>query len=182
MIVALIGPSGVGKDSILKKLLTWDRDLDVAVSHTSRDQRKGENHGVDYHFVTRDQFEMMANREEFIETNEYDGNFYGIKNSSLKDVIQKGKTPVVIIDVNGADALIRKYGDDVCSIFIEPPSLDELGTRLKKRGDSDSDIESRLAIAQDELSHAFKYNYRIKNDKLKQAATRVLSCVHENVY
>lgn len=181
MIIVLVGPSGVGKDTILKKLLMWDKDLDVAVSHTSRDQRPGERHATDYHFCSREQFEMMYHREEFIETNEFDGNLYGIKKSSLKDVINRNKTPVVILDVNGADALISNY-DDVLSIFIEPPSLPELRKRLVKRGDSEEDIERRLVIAGDEINHAFKYNYRIKNDKVQQAATRVLGCIHEHVY
>jgi len=181
MIIVLIGPSGVGKDSILKKLLTWNKSLATVVTHTSRNQRDDEKNGIDYHFMERSSFEMMAAREEFIEYNEYNGNLYGTTISSLKDVESSDRHPIIILDINGADAFIEKY-DNVVSIFIEPPSIDILRKRLKKRGDKEDEIERRIHIAEDEVCHAFKYTYRITNDNLSQAATRALGCIHKHVY
>lgn len=179
MIIALIGPSGVGKTSIANKLTTWDKNLREVVSHTTRKNRANEVDGVHYNFVTKENFKMMEANEQFIETNEYKGEYYGVAFSALKDVTVNRKVPVVIVDINGADALVAKYGNDVLTFFIEPPSMEELEKRLKKRKADPEEIAERLKIAEDELPHAFKYSFRITNDVLKTAATRILSTIHD---
>ena len=189
--ILIIGPSAVGKNAILSKLLAWDNTLEEVVSHTTREPRqvgskaKGailEKHGVHYYFTDKEEFSRLDNNGEFMETNEYVGEFYGTAIRIVKQIESNGKNPIHIVDINGADAIIKHYKEldlPVLSIFIQPPNDTELAKRLKKRGDKADKIEERLAVAQEEMAHMFKYDFRVINDKLSVAATKTLNMVHD---
>lgn len=191
--ILLIGPSSVGKDAILQKLLTWDATLREVVSHTTREPRdiavkpRGlakEQNGIHYHFVDVEEFKRLDQNGEFLETNQYSENYYGTSKREVQRIEREGNNPIEIIDVNGADSIVQQFrteGKDITTIFIQPPSEEELEKRMKKRGMKDeADMKRRLETAKEELAHAFKYDYQIVNDRLDVAATRILNIIHEH--
>lgn len=186
--ILLIGPSSVGKDAILQKLLNWDATLEEVVSHTTREPRKIgkelEQNGIHYHFVDVSEFHRLERNGEFFETNQYSENFYGTSKRAVQSIEREGKNPILIIDVNGADEIIRQFKQehkDVVSIFIKPPSMETLQQRMVKRGvKCEEDMKRRLETAEEELMHGFKYDFEIINDRLDVAATRALNIIHEH--
>ena len=172
-IILLIGPSQVGKTTILDHLLgNMQNDLRRVVTTTSRSPRKGEKEGEDYQFVSRDQFETMIGHERMIEHNEYSGNLYGTPNSAYTNIFAAGKIPIQIIDVNGALA-IQKYckaeNIECITVFIEPPSMDVLAKRLK----GFPDAEQRLATAEDELAYRHVFDYVVTNKRIASTVAMI---------
>jgi guanylate kinase len=162
-------PSGAGKSSLVKALLAQDAGIRLSVSYTSRAPRPGEVDGVHYHFVTREDFLARLERGEFLESAEVYGNFYGTSQTWIDTMIRGGEDILLEIDWQGAGQ-VRRLMPEAIGIFILPPSLDALESRLRGRGqDDDEVIARRLAAARDDIEHAFEYEYLIVNDSFEVA-------------
>jgi guanylate kinase len=162
-------PSGAGKTSLVKALLKADAAIRLSVSYTTRAPRPGETEGRDYHFVSRQRFEMMEADGEFLEHAAVYGNFYGTSKSSISRDLNAGHDILLEIDWQGA-MQIKQHFPDAASIFILPPSFGALRTRLKGRGqDSEEVIEHRLAAAANDVAHADAFDYIIVNDDFDHA-------------
>ncbi|TQV88787.1 guanylate kinase [Aliikangiella coralliicola] len=162
-------PSGAGKTSLLRKLMSDFSQIETAVSHTTRAKRDGERDGVDYHFVSPETFKSLIEQDEFFEYAEVFGNFYGTGKASIKEQLQQGIDVILEIDWQGARQ-IRQQQPESRSIFILPPSKEALEERLVGRGqDDDAVIAKRMLAAQDEMSHYSEYDYLIINDDFATA-------------
>ena len=162
-------PSGAGKTSLVHALLNLNPHIDLSVSYTTRDPRSGEQHGKDYHFVSREDFLAMASRGEFLESAEVYGNLYGTSQIWISQEIAKGRDVLLEIDWQGA-AQVRRMFPECISVFILPPSIAALETRLKGRGkDNNTVIAKRLAAAREDIAHVAEFDYVIINDNLNNA-------------
>lgn len=162
-------PSGAGKTSLVSALLALNKQIDLSISYTTRAPRPGETNGVEYHFVTREQFLEMAKRGDFLESAEVYGNLYGTSQSWLSQEITRGRDILLEIDWQGA-AQVRAKFPDCLGIFILPPSLEALETRLHgRKQDSAEVIAKRLHAAREDISHVAEFDYVIINDKLDEA-------------
>ena len=165
-ILVITGPSGVGKGTLIKGLLERFPGLELAVSATTRKPREGEVNGVDYHFLSEDDFERRVAAGEFVEHAEYAGNRYGTLESELR---RPARGIVLEIDVQGARQ-VREALPDAVLVFIEPPSFEDLQRRLEGRAsDRPEQIERRLAAARAELGAAGEFDHRIVNDDVQRA-------------
>jgi guanylate kinase len=162
-------PSGAGKTTLVRLLLEREPEIQLSVSFTTRPPRPGEENGREYHFVAVDAFRAMISRDEFLEWAEVHGNFYGTSKKWIRDQLTAGHDVLLEIDWQGAQQ-VRKLFPDALSIFILPPSIDELTRRLIGRGtDAPEIIERRLAAAEAEMRHVGEFDYVIINDQLDQA-------------
>ncbi len=172
----LSAPSGTGKTSLAKALLRVNINLWLSISYTSRLIRPGEVEGHDYYFVERKVFEQMLENGEFIESAEVYGNLYGTSQKWINETIDSGKDVLLEIDSQGAQQ-VRKIFSNVVSIFVLPPSLEVLESRLIDRNqDSKEVIAKRMDAAKEEISHVSEYDYVIINDNM-DIALRGLVCV-----
>lgn len=172
----LSAPSGTGKTSLTKALLKANINLWLSVSYTSRAKRPGEKEGIDYYFVERKIFVQMLECGEFIESAEVYGNLYGTSQKWINKSIGSGKDVLLEIDSQGAQQ-VRKIFSNVVSIFVLPPSLEELENRLRNRNqDSEEVITKRMDAAREEIRHVSEYDYVIINDNI-DIALRDLICV-----
>jgi len=170
-------PSGAGKTSLVTALLNCNKQIDVSVSYTTRAPRPGETEGKEYHFVSRDKFLGMAKHGDFLESAEVYGNLYGTSQSWIATETASGRDILLEIDWQGA-AQVRKIFPDCISIFILPPSLEALETRLTGRGqDSAEVIAQRLHAAQGDIAHVAEFDYVIINDKLDEALQQLNAIV-----
>lgn len=168
------GPSGTGKGTVCSQLLK-DSNLFLSISTTSRDIREGETDGVTYNYTTPEKFREMAENGYMLEWAVYGGNYYGTPRKSVTDRLEKGENVLLEIDVQGAVKVKQSYEDAVL-IFIAPPSVAELRTRLEKRAREDAaQIEERIKTAEFELENAYKYDYVIVNDDLDICVKNVRS-------
>lgn len=159
-------PSGAGKSSLIQALLKTQPlyDTQVSISHTTRAKRPGENHAEHYYFVSHDEFRQMIEEDSFLEYAEVFGNYYGTSRKAIEQILSTGVDVFLDIDWQGAQQ-IRKKMPQSRSIFILPPSKDELDRRLRGRGqDSDEVIAKRMAQAVAEMTHYAEYDYLIVND------------------
>ena len=169
-------PSGTGKTSLIKALLQTDIDLSLSVSYTSRLVRPGEVEGRDYYFVERKMFEQMLEHGEFLESAEVYGNLYGTSQKWIDKTIASGQDILLEIDSQGAQQVRRIFSNTV-SIFVLPPSLEVLETRLRNRNqDCQEVIARRMAAARQEISRVNEYDYVIINENLDEAL-RGLTCI-----
>jgi guanylate kinase len=163
------GPSGVGKDAVLEKLFPLLPGVVRSVSATTRAPRDGEEDGVDYHFITREQFGKGIAEDYFLEYAQYGDNFYGTPRDKVDEQRAQGLDVILKIEVQGAFD-VRRLAPDAILVFIQPPSQEELERRLRGRGtDSDEKIRQRLDIAQTELACVSHYDYLVTNDRLDYA-------------
>jgi len=170
-------PSGAGKTSLVSAMLAATPDVDLSISYTTRPPRPGEADGKDYHFVSRETFLAMAERGDFLESAEIYGNLYGTSQSWIQAETANGRDILLEIDWQGA-AQVRRVFPDCISIFILPPSLQALESRLKNRGkDSDEVITRRMRTACDEIAHVAEFDYVIINDKLDGAVQQLRAVV-----
>ena len=162
-------PSGAGKTSLLKQLVSKISNFSTAISTTTREIRSGEVDGVDYHFVSIEKFLSMVQAGEFLEHAEVFGNFYGTSEKSVRKALEEGQDLVLEIDWQGAQQ-VRKQLPDAIGIFIVPPSREILAERLKGRAqDDEAVIEKRMAAAIEEISHYNEYDYLVINDVFEEA-------------
>ncbi len=174
-LIVLSGPSGVGKSTVISELLSSRRDIHFSVSFTTRQPRVGEEHGVNYYFVSREEFERMIEADELLEYAQYVENYYGTSLKVIEEKLQAGVDVLLDIEVQGA-AKVREKCPEAVFIFIIPPSLEELSRRLRKRNtDSEDVIAQRLAKAREECRECTKYDYLVVNDNVMSAAQEILS-------
>ena len=167
-LIVFSAPSGCGKGTMLEQILK-NEDFCVSVSATTRLPREGEVDGVNYYFISKDEFTERIGEGKFLEYAEYCGNFYGTPMDKVNEMLEKGKNVILEIEVQGAVKVMNKR-PDALSIFIAPPSINELRRRLHKRGtESDEVIEQRVAQASNEVALAAKYDYIIVNEALEDA-------------
>ena len=172
-IIILSGPSGVGKGTVLKEVMAHRPDLQFSVSATTRPIRPSETDGVNYYFISKNQFEDMIAKNQLLEYASYAGNYYGTPEKPVEDALEKGISIVLEIETQGALKVMERRKDAI-SIFIAPPSFEELRSRLLGRGDTAPEIaERRLQIARKECDIASEYQYTVINDTVEQAAKRV---------
>jgi guanylate kinase len=170
-------PSGAGKTTLVRKLLELDAAVQLSVSYTTRTPRTGEQDGREYHFVDVAEFLAMRNRDEFVEWAEVHGNFYGTSRLWLADQIKAGRDVLLEIDWQGAQQ-VRKLFPEAVSIFILPPSLEELERRLRGRGtDSEDVIARRLTGAVGEMRHVNEFDFAIINNNLDEALKDLAAAV-----
>ena len=171
------GPSGSGKDTVLAELFRNRPDLLFSISSVTRPMRSGEREGEKYNFISREKFEYMIDNDMLLEHNEFVNNYYGTPREPVERAIAEGKDIIIEVDVNGA-AQIRQKLHEAVSIFIMPPSFEELKRRLRGRGtESEELIEKRLNSALGEIKRATEYDYIIVNDNITAAADDILSVI-----
>ncbi|MDE6638610.1 MAG: guanylate kinase [Muribaculaceae bacterium] len=181
-IIVLSAPSGTGKSSIIKKLLEYpELNLGFSVSATSRAPRGTEQHGVEYYFISHEEFKSRADAGEFVEWEEvYPGTCYGTLKSEVQRVTDEGQNLIMDIDVKGGINVKKCFGDQAITIFILPPSKEELERRLRGRGtDAEDVIKKRLDKADFELSFASQFDISVVNDDLDRAVEKVKKIIIE---
>jgi len=166
-------PSGAGKTSLIRCAIEGLDNVSVSISHTTRLPRPSESDGINYHFISQLEFDAMAKRSEFLEYAEVHGNCYGTSRDSVEKILFKGRDIVLEIDWQGANQ-VRGIFDNCCSIFILPPSKDELQRRLIKRGqDNENIIKKRLSAAQEEMKHYKEADFIIVNDDFQTSCSKL---------
>ncbi|NJM82615.1 MAG: guanylate kinase [Tabrizicola sp.] len=168
LLLILSSPSGAGKSTLAKMLMAWDPTIRFSVSATTRPPRPGETEGRDYYFRSRDTFEDMVVAGDMLEHAEVFGNFYGSPRTPVEAAMLAGQDTVFDIDWQGGQQIRNSaLGRNVVSVFVLPPSIEELDRRLRGRGqDSDEVIAGRMAKSRDEISHWAEYDYVLVNDEL----------------
>lgn len=181
-LVVLSGPSGVGKDTVLRELFRLDPTLHYSVSYTTRPPRPGESDGVSYSFVDPATFEEMARRGAFLEHAMVYGHRYGTSLQRVRDEVARGSVIVLKIDVQGAARVRERIDGDALFIFLLPPSDAELQRRLQERHTEDSrSLEVREATAVHELAEQTKYDHQVVNDDVDRAAREILTLIRSDV-
>lgn len=172
------GASGVGKSTVLAKVMAARKDLLFSVSATTRQPRPGEQDAVNYYFVSKSKFEEMIQQGEFLEYDAHMDNYYGTPKFQVEEKLQKGHV-ILDIEPNGAFN-VRKVWPDATLIFIAPPSMEDLQERLAIRGDTSSQqIRMRLDRAQWEMEQAARYDYQVINDQVDTCADKILKIIAE---
>ena len=174
-LIVLSGPSGVGKSTVISELLSSRRDIHFSVSFTTRQPRVGEQDGVNYNFVSRQEFERMIADDELLEYAEYVGNYYGTSLKVIREQLEQGVDVLLDIEVQGA-AKVKERCPEAVLIFLIPPSIEELSRRLHGRNtDADDVIERRLDKARQECRESTHYDYLVVNDTVVAAAREILA-------
>ena len=178
-IVVISGPSGVGKGTIVKKLLTKVSDFSLSVSSTTRQPRTGEENGREYFFISKEEFLNGIKNNEFVEYAQFAGNYYGTKFSNIEKSINDGKNIILEIEVQGAMQIKDKFPESKL-IFIMPPNIEELKHRLISRNtESQTAINLRLAQVDRELNESEKFDKQIINDDLDKAVFDVMNYISQ---
>lgn len=177
LLIVFSGPAGSGKSTVLREYMSGRENCMFSVSATSRSPRAGEVDGVNYHFVTREQFEAMVANGDMLEHTEYCGNYYGTPLKPMLQALSEGKDVIFDIEVDGAFQVKKRYPEAVL-IFTMPPSLEELRARLVGRNtESEEVIEKRMKRAETEISLSDRYDYIIINDKVEKAVEDLESVI-----
>ena len=170
------GASGVGKSTVLRRVMEQRNDLLFSVSATTRAPRPDEKEAISYYFVSKDTFREMIDRGEFLEYDAHMNNFYGTPKGQLEEKLLRGHV-ILDIEPNGAFT-VQKARPDAVLIFIAPPSMEEVERRLRKRGDTTEDqIQLRLKRASWEMAQSEKYNYIVINDRVEACAEEILNII-----
>lgn len=180
-LIIFSAPSGSGKSTIINYLLKQNLNLQFSISATSRPPRGTEQNGVEYFFLTPEEFKQRIANDEFVEYEEvYPDRFYGTLKSQVEKQLAEGQNIIFDVDVVGGCNIKRFYGERALSVFIQPPSIEELRKRLEGRGtDSPETIESRIAKANFELGFAPKFDLVIVNDNLETAEAQALEAIRD---
>lgn len=180
-LVIFSAPSGAGKSTIVNYLLGQHLDLKFSISATSRPPRGAEQDGVEYYFLSPEEFREKVGNGEFLEYEEvYKDRYYGTLKSEVQRILDNGNNVIFDVDVIGGCNIKDYYGKQALAVFIEPPSIDELRQRLVKRGtDSDEVINDRIAKAEYELTFAEKFDVVIHNEDLEKAKSEALSVIQD---
>ncbi|MBQ8634956.1 guanylate kinase [bacterium] len=174
-LIIFTGPSGVGKGTILADFFKKaDNNIVYSISNTTRTPRDGEINGMHYFFVSKQEFEKMIEENQFLEHACYSGNYYGTNKKFVDEKIKEGKSVLLEIELQGALQVMQKRPDAI-TIFIKPPSFEELENRLRGRHtESEESIQKRLLAAHDELNNADKFHYIIENDIVDKAVDELI--------
>lgn len=180
-LIIFSAPSGSGKSTIIQSLLNRDLNLSFSISATSRAPRGTEQNGVEYYFITPDEFRQRIANDEFLEYEEvYAGKYYGTLKSEVERILNSGKNVIFDVDVVGGLNIKKYYGNQALALFIQPPSVQELEKRLKSRAtDAPDVIASRIAKAEYELSFAPQFDKIIVNDILENAQAEAYSLIRQ---
>ncbi|WP_419771466.1 MAG: guanylate kinase [Candidatus Marinarcus sp.] len=175
-ILILSGPSGCGKSTLLKEVYKNINDYYFSISTTTRPIREGEKHGVDYYFVSKDEFEKDIEEGNFLEYANVHGNYYGTSLKPIMTALNEGKLVIFDIDVQGHKIVRKKLNNVITSVFITTPSLKELEHRLHNRSTDSADvILKRVENSKEEITHFKKYDYLIINDNLEEASKQLVA-------
>ena len=176
-IFIISGPSGSGKDTLLKELFKKFPEIKFSISSVTRDMREGEKEGEKYNFISRSKFEEMIKNDELLEYNVYVGNYYGTPKKPVIQAVDKGEDIVIEVDVNGAKNIRSKLPQAI-SIFIMPPSFEELERRLSDRGtETKAAIGERMNSALSEIKRAVEYDYIVVNDDIDIAVQDIIQII-----
>ncbi|MBK17997.1 MAG: guanylate kinase [Rhodospirillaceae bacterium] len=174
LMLVLSSPSGAGKTTISRMLLERDPNLSMSISTTTRPIRPGEEDGRDYFFVDPTEFNLMVNRQEFLEHAKVFGNYYGTPRAAVESALSSGSDVIFDIDWQGAQQLGQAAREDLVSVFILPPSTEELDRRLHSRAqDTDDVVAARMAKAPDEMSHWAEYDFIVVNEDIEKSVAQV---------
>lgn len=177
-VIVIVAPSGAGKTTIAKRLLKDFSEIKFSISATTRPPRDRETDGQDYFFLSEEEFDRKVKENQFLEWEYYNGNKYGTLRSEVDKMMESGYFPLLDIEVKGAKNIKKLYGSDAVSIFIKPPSIDELERRLSRRGtESNKVVTSRLKQAKEEMKQADYFDYVIVNDDFETAYSKVKAII-----
>lgn len=180
-LVLYTGSSGVGKGTLMERLLDADKSIRLSVSNTTRKPRKGEIDGVHYNFVTEEEFVDLINKDGYLEYAKYCENYYGTPKKQVEDMLDEGYNVFLEIEVQGGLQIMEKY-PDILSIFILPPSMESLERRLRRRGTEDEEtIQKRLEAAKEEMQYKDRYKYNVVNGDLDVAVNEILDILHKEI-
>ena len=172
-LIVISGPSGVGKSTLVKEVRKVLDDLKFSISCTTRSPRPGEEHGREYFFFSKEEFEALRDQNGFLEWAQVYDNYYGTPRAFVEEVLASGRDCILEIDPQGA-LQVRKATSEAVLVFIAPPSLEELRARLTGRGtEAPEEVEKRLSCAEAELAYSNQYDYLIVNDEVEKAAEKM---------
>lgn len=175
VLIVISGPSGAGKGTICKELLEKHKEIQLSVSATTRSPREGEVDGINYHFLTKENFLQRVSENDFLEYAEVYGNYYGTPKSNVEEILDSGKDVILEIDIQGA-LKVKEQSEDGVFIFILPPSMEELKQRIIKRGsETPESLMTRFKSAYQEINYVSKYNYAVVNDTVDSAVNKIES-------
>lgn len=178
-LLVISAPSGAGKNTVIDALMQKRNDLQYSISSTTRAARGKEQNGIHYYFLSKQEFERRIENNLFLEWAKVLENYYGTEKSEIARIHKEQNIPILDIDVQGALQLKEKYQEKIISVFILPPSVEELRRRLLSRGtDSIESIEKRLLLAKQELEQKHKYDFQIINDELPNAVAELNAIVN----
>ena len=185
LLIILSGPSGVGKGTVRKYITTKKGfDFDFSISMTTRKPRDNETDGVEYYFVSKEEFQKRLDADQFLEHAEFVGNFYGTPRDKVEELRNQGKNVLLEIEINGASQVIEKTkGDDkVVSFFLMPPSIQKLEERIRgRKSESEDVIKMRLEKGANEMKVASMYDYVIVNDSVSKAGDKIIEVLQSKI-
>ena len=175
------GPSGTGKDTIVARLLADHPEIQHTISATTRAPREGEQDGVNYYFVSKEDFERKLQNDEIVEHTCYCGNYYGTLRSEIERRMAQGIPVILVIEVEGAGNIKRLY-PGATTVFVLPPDMQELERRLRNRGtESEDTIRRRLKRAEEEIAHSVEYDEHVVNDQVEACAEALYSIIQSRL-
>ena len=180
LLIILSGPSGVGKGTVRKYIMKHHKiPLVFSISMTTREPRATETNGIEYYFVSKEEFQRNIDEDNFLEWAEFVGNRYGTPKSYVEKLRNEGKNVILEIEITGAEQVISKVKDDrAVSFFLKPPSMKQLEQRIRKRKSEPEDvIQKRLAKGKSEMEKAKNYDFIILNDRIKRAGDEIISII-----
>ena len=176
-LIILTGPSGVGKGTVVKEILGKDKNIWLSISATTREPREGEKEGENYYFLNQEKFKKMIEKNLFLEWAQFAGNYYGTPFSSVNEKIEKGFTVLLEIEVEGAKQIKEKFPKSV-SIFLLPPSKEELERRIRSRGtEKEEAIKKRLSRANYEISASNQFDFELTNYNVDETVNRIIKLI-----
>lgn len=184
LLIIISGPSGVGKGTIRKRIMEMNKvDLTYSISMTTRSIRPMEQDGVDYYFVTKEEFQEHLKNDNFLEHAKFVGNYYGTPRDKVEELRNQGKNIVLEIEINGAHQVMDKVHDDgLISFFIMPPNLKALEDRIRgRRSESEDIIQERLKKGEKEMKMSGRYHHVVKNDDIDRVSNEIISILQEKL-
>ena len=176
-LIILTGPSGVGKGTVVKEILTKDKNIWLSISATTREPREGEQEGENYYFLNQEKFKKMIEQNLFLEWAQFAGNYYGTPLSSVNEKINNGLTVLLEIEVEGAKQIKEKFPNSL-SIFLLPPDKAELERRIRNRGtEKEEAIKKRLSRANYEISASYQFDFALINQNVDETAKKIVKLI-----